>query len=763
MKKMLVKSILLGLILSSSMSAASAAITEVGDLQIEKLVDGYNSDEDIKIASTNNLLNGIRAGLNNANVSLTGSNIDVNMVLDGDFQSTYTITGVFSGGFSDSDNKGTYGDGAKLTLGGGNTKNININVYANGSGKDGGHGAIGLWAYNQNGNSNHNGGRLEVNAENLKIDVHAEESWAYGLLAQNCTTPQSYKGNEKAALIINADNTLINVTSGTGSANGIVAMSQGILEVNGNLEVNADSAISARGDAIVKINASNDKIVKLNGDIDFNYDEKTSRTGVDADVLVNLSGAESYWNGNATVSYGTGKITPEEKAEVTGLKLGISDGAQWNPNFVEEYENDESGVKAIALNQVEMNGGIINLENAADQTIRIETLSGAGGTINLANEKNALAITKANQAKSLTVAATSDYAEALASNDMASSAQKVANQVIDETADTSTQTAATDVYIPETAVTGAYTAKVEDGLVVGGQEAVNSTNKAVSEMANHNLMVWRLENNDMNKRLGELRDSKGEHGVWVRMTRGEGKYKSIKNQYNAYQLGYDEKLSADKSWTVGAAFTYTDGETSFATGSGENKHKGFAVYGSKLNKDGSFIDLIAKYSRLDNEFKAVAGIGNGEYETNGYSVSAEYGKRFTKANGFWIEPQVELTYGKVGSASYVTSRGVLAQQEGMESLVGRIGFAAGKNFKRGNAYVRASYLYDFDGDTKVTYSNASAARSIEDDLGGGWFEVGIGSNINLSEATHLYVDIEKTYGGDVAVPWQWNVGLRYSF
>ena len=508
-----------------------------------------------------------------------------------------------------------------------------------------------------------------------------------------------------------------------------------------------DSSIIIKAAESIVINAEEGKkaVQSTAGSIVISSSGETA-----ADVIINGDIASDGNSANVEIFAESEQsvITSTITADSNGVTdIHIANNAVWN-------NTGESNVTTLSLND-----GVVKM--AADNAkINVDKLAGSGGSVEFNNSSQLMAVNEKTGEPELKAIASQKYAEQLASDNMTASAQKLADQVILEE---NNKSIATDVYIPETAVTGVYTAKVEDGLVVSGQEAVNSTNKAVSEMANHNLMVWRLENNDMNKRLGELRDSKGEHGVWVRMTRGEGKYKSIKNQYNAYQLGYDEKLSADKSWTVGAAFTYTDGETSFATGSGENKHKGFAVYGSKLNKDGSFIDLIAKYSRLDNEFKAVAGIGNGEYETNGYSVSAEYGKRFTKANGFWIEPQVELTYGKVGSASYVTSRGVLAQQEGMESLVGRIGFAAGKNFKRGNAYVRASYLYDFDGDTKVTYSNASAARSIEDDLGGGWFEVGIGSNINLSEATHLYVDIEKTYGGDVAVPWQWNVGLRYSF
>lgn len=304
-----------------------------------------------------------------------------------------------------------------------------------------------------------------------------------------------------------------------------------------------------------------------------------------------------------------------------------------------------------------------------------------------------------------------------------------------------------------------------NGKVVITDSFVNQYNQGISEMSAISLMTWRQENDDMNKRLGELRNSNGEHGIWTRMTRGESKYgnQSIKNQYNSYQIGYDEKLSTNKAWTVGAALTYTDGESSFNKGSGENTHKGMAVYGSYLGEDGSFVDIIAKYARLEHEFDVAGGAGKGDYDTNGYSISAEYGKRFEKGNGFWIEPQVELTYGKVASASYVTNEGVHVNQDGMESLVGRVGFSMGKDIKQGNVYVRASYLYDFDGETNANYSYKGVNRDFEQDLGGGWFEVGVGTNYNLSDATYLYLDVEKTYGGDVATPWQWNAGIRYSF
>lgn len=698
------------------------------------------------------------------NVKLNGETIDISLLVDETTAKTNSyFNAIEAASFTDTDDKKTKYDGPNLYLGNENTKNIIINTNVSGTGN----GTIGLWAYNQyvgTANQTNDGPQINVNGDNLTITVHAEDASSYGICAQNSSTVTT---GTPATININTNNTTINATSGLADAgSAIVAMSEGIVNINSNLVVNADNAIVARGGAVVKINEDGSKTTKLNGDINFNYDKATSGTKVDADVVVNLTGTDSYWNGNAVVSWGSGSIPDEEKAEVSGMDLVVADGAQWNPEYVNESDGETSGTTAIAVNNLTANDGIINLNNMKDQELKIENLSGESLNVNVASADNKLSITESKaENTALTVSATGNYAEQLVQNNVNESLQNLANQVVDKTDAGNEKSAATDLYVAETAVAGAITAEVgEDGNLLANtvNEKVNASNDAISNMANIALMAWRAENNDMNKRLGELRDSKGEHGIWARMVRGEGTYESIKNQYNTYQLGYDEKLSTNPNWTVGAALSYTEGESSFNGGSGENKHTGFAVYGSYLNDDGSFIDLIAKYARLDHDFDVNGGAGSGDYDTNGYSVSAEYGKRFTQDNGMWIEPQVELTYGKIGSANYTTDNGVSVRQDGMESLVGRLGFALGKDFKQGNAYVRASYLYDFDGETNMTFSKG-ITRDFEQDLGGGWWEVGVGTNINLSDATHLYMDVEKTYGGDVATPWQWNVGVRYSF
>ena len=614
----------------------------------------------------------------------------------------------------------------------------------------------------------------EIKAKEISFNVRAAGCAA--IWAQNNTEYDNAPANA-ASVKLQADK--IDITA---VQYGLIAFSNSKLDVDGDLTVNAPIVLGVRGVSTVNINEDGTHKTVLNGDISFetpNSPEDAQNSGkkINANVNLNLTGKDSSWTGRAYQEY---KVNGEYKqlvdlavepyhGNVTGFKVNVSDGASWNmtgDSFVNDVtvgENSAVNVKEDTqlanLQNVNLDGGNINLEGSGQQINVVDKLSGEG-QITTNSLDNHVTIGE-DKTSNLTVNGTKEVTDAIASG-------KASLQNLADVVKSNDKSAADTVTSDANDIIGGYSAKLDgEGKVQANtvKTIENTTNRAISDMANISLMTWRAENNDMNKRLGELRDSKGEHGAWARMARGESKYgaQNVKNQYNYYQVGYDEKLSVDPNWTVGVALTRTEGNSTFAAGSGENKHTGVAVYGSYLNDNGSFIDLIAKYARMDNEYKTIgAGVGDADYKANGYSLSAEYGKRFTKDNGFWIEPQVELTYGTVGSVDYLTSKGYNVHQDSVDSLVARLGFSLGKDIKQGNVYVRASYLYDFDGETKATMSGAGTAP-FEQDLGGGWWEVGVGTNLNLSDATHLYFDVEKTYGGNVATPWQWNAGVRWSF
>lgn len=622
-----------------------------------------------------------------------------------------------------------------------------------------------------------NSAQVNINADNININSHADGD-APAVWVQN-----------SGSVSLNGENININAKN-----YGLVAFSEGKLDINGNLVVNivnAKNAIDTRGNAIININTDGKHTTVLNGDIVFETPYTDSGSVINSNININLSGEESSWTGRAYQEYnvkvenesGGYKLiysaelkAPDYCGDVTGFKMNINDGASWNmtgDSFINNITvenggvvNVQEGVKEFNIGTaadaggIRLNNGVINLQGE-NQQITATELDGTGGTVNTNSLDNKMSIGTVADRTSITVNGSGEIADAILGGN--ATAQDLAD-VVTTGSGGSEKSAASQITTDEGIIAGKITADVNaDGKITNTVYAKNTTNLGLSNLAAINLMTWRQENNDMNKRLGELRDSKGEHGVWARMVRGEVEYESIKNQYNYYQIGYDEKLSTDPNWTVGMFLTRTEGNSTFRTGSAENNHTGVGVYGSYLRDDGSFIDLVAKYARIDSDFNANGGVGSGDYNTNGYSVSAEYGKRFEQGNGFWIEPQVELTYGTVGAVDYTTGNGAKVRQEGMDSLVGRVGFSIGKDIKAGNIYARASYLYDFDGETEVTMSHSGISDVYEQDLGGGWFEVGLGANINLSDATHLYFDVEKTYGGDVATPWQWSAGMRWTF
>lgn len=400
-----------------------------------------------------------------------------------------------------------------------------------------------------------------------------------------------------------------------------------------------------------------------------------------------------------------------------------------------------------------------------DGNMDIGTLNGTDNNIEVHNLDKAQITIGTNKSIGLQVTGTSDATSQFNRNDLAGSLQDLA-----DTVSIGSGNQLDSVLAQESDIIGETTALVDEyGNIIANTviEKGHIANEGITELANVAFMAWRAENDEMHQRMGELRSSNGEAGIWARMKRGESKYgdMDIKNQYSTYQLGYDEKVG-DSNWYIGGAISRTEGKSSFATGSGENQSTGFTVYGTYVADDGQYVDLSAKYARLDNEFDVFGRSGiesTGDYRNNGYAFSAEYGKRIEAGNDFWVEPQVQLTYGHLSSANYTTSRDVRVTQDAMDSIVGRLGFAAGKDIGAGNVYVKASYLYDFDGDTSVKMTDGKNSAVYNQDLGGGWFEVGIGTNINLSETSHLYFDVEKTYGGDIETPWQWNAGVRFDF
>ena len=213
-------------------------------------------------------------------------------------------------------------------------------------------------------------GHVTLTAKNINLTSTAESGGYAALWAQNnSVNTDNIPENERASITINADKTSI-------SSNnlGIVAMSNGIVTVNGDLSVKAKTALLARGDAQIHINTSGTSTVQIVGDVEFSYHEKTSGTGIDATIDVNLNGKDSFWEGNTFISWDTKPNA--EKLDVDNFTLSVKDGAVWRPTQFIEADNGEY----TPLNTLKLDNGIVDVQK--DVAVTIEDISGSGAITN---------------------------------------------------------------------------------------------------------------------------------------------------------------------------------------------------------------------------------------------------------------------------------------------------------------------------------------------------------------------------------------------
>lgn len=301
-------------------------------------------------------------------------------------------------------------------------------------------------------------------------------------------------------------------------------------------------------------------------------------------------------------------------------------------------------------------------------------------------------------------------------------------------------------------------------LVMAEAGAANSMNIA---------SAWRGENNDLLRRMGDLRGNSDEAGAWVRMYGGENKVsrgQSTNMTYKAVQGGYDKATTLKNGRLfTGFAVSHLDGDASGSGIDGDINSTMFGLYGSYAGNRGHFADLIVKYGRVNSDFNTDKN-GNSydsDYGSNGFSITTEYGYRQNLKDDFYIEPQAELTYSHIGSSDYTMSlngkEGAAVYNDAFKSLIGRVGFTLGRQQEAGNIYAKLSLAHEFQGDIATQASYGDVTRNYTTGGSDTWIEYGIGFNNKLSKGTNLYGEIERTTGSIVKTKWRANLGLRYSF
>lgn len=285
---------------------------------------------------------------------------------------------------------------------------------------------------------------------------------------------------------------------------------------------------------------------------------------------------------------------------------------------------------------------------------------------------------------------------------------------------------------------------------------------------------WYGEMNDIKKRMGELRMGyQKDSDIWARTYATKyrlspsGGY-DYKQHVNGVEIGKDrpEEFSDGKRFT-GVVLGAGHASNSFDEGgSGKSDSFYLGAYKSWIKNDGAYFDIIGKYNWFKHEFDSPVlggGSDSASYHTNGCGLSAEMGKRFEKKDGYFIEPQLEVSSFWSGRANYTTDIGLNVETDRGRSLQLRVGSVFGKetNLSDGakqQIYGKVSWVREFEGDNNLQVNGASFDTSLK----GNQLVAGFGIVTDTS-GHQIYVDVEKSWGKTTSKDWGIDLGCRWKF
>ncbi len=326
-------------------------------------------------------------------------------------------------------------------------------------------------------------------------------------------------------------------------------------------------------------------------------------------------------------------------------------------------------------------------------------------------------------------------------------------------------------------VTPILSVRKEDGkkewVLDGYQVACNDgQGKAAATFMHISYNNFITEVNNLNKRMGDLRDINGEAGTWVRLLNGSGSADGgFTDHYTLLQMGADRKHElGSMDLFTGVMATYTDTDASAGLYSGKTKSWGGGFYASGLFRSGAYFDLIAKYIHNENKYDLnFAGAGKQNFRSHSLYAGAEVGYRYHLTDTTFVEPQAELVWGRLQGQTFNwndSGMDVSMRRNSVNPLVGRTGVVSGKTFsgKDWSLTARAGLHYEFDltDSADVHLKDAAGEHQINGRKDSRML-YGVGLNARFGDNTRLGLEVERSAFGKYNTDDAINANIRYSF
>lgn len=461
----------------------------------------------------------------------------------------------------------------------------------------------------------------------------------------------------------------------------------------------------------------------------------------------------------ALLKIGNGNATAEDFVTKIGVYDGLSVYSLDKKNILSGTlkQGDEDYIYySVVANPINAAASRADASKTSDN-FSADSKSGADKSIldNASSSVGAIA-QKANEVAKGTA---SDEVMAKANNTANDTSKIVANETSLDKAIEEAQTDIKNAAIEEAIKVGSNINGNEIELTLKGANTKALTD--AKNMLNQTYYSYVSEWNNLNKRMGELRNNDGKNaGIWIRSFGGEGKIDSAKIKYYEVQFGADKQTSTNYGELYSGVMANIGQSTSNSSNSKVKNH-GIGAYVSLVGNDGLFIDATARYTNHKSTFKDNVWLGDLKDSGSGFLGSVEAGYRM--GSDFYLEPSAELILGYVPMANLKGNDKVTLKSEGKFMGAAKVALSAGANIND-TFGLRASVggAFDLNNTPTITLSDGTTTR-VEKGFKDSRGFASVGANFNLGKNTKFSLDAEKSFSGKYNTNYNINGTLRYSF
>jgi outer membrane autotransporter protein len=312
-----------------------------------------------------------------------------------------------------------------------------------------------------------------------------------------------------------------------------------------------------------------------------------------------------------------------------------------------------------------------------------------------------------------------------------------------------------------------------------GYRLVNSaqlSNKGKTAMNAHlSPDYWYYETNALYSDIHNFTSARTDKDVWAHAVHNkltmsnDNAFSSgdIDDTYSGVVAGFDKKLSdnAKGALWAGVMVGYGKGDSDFDGGNAYTDSGHVSLYTVYKSKSDWYMAGILKYNRYGTEIESATSAGtaggvhsSGKLNQNGYGLSIMGGKRFKASKGWFVEPQVEFGYHRIGSGTYnLGDEEVDVDAVTSKRLRAGINFGKSLSYKSGanlDVFAQASLVHEFGGDYTVNThgSSGSGSEPFAVDYGGSWGLYKLGVDYSSPKGNSLGFALTYNKGGHRSSP-----------